>query len=108
MVRMRVLSALMLSAVFANMAVAQDATGKATPDREYPTVASALGSMRAKSGVKTSVQSGWTVIEDPSTLSLWSFTPRGHAAYPAAVHRMVVREGNDIFVHSKILCEGPK
>jgi hypothetical protein len=67
-----------------------------------------LDALRAKSGVKVSVQSGWTVIEDQSTLSLWSFAPQGHPAYPAAVHRKVVQDGNGIFIRMNVLCEASK
>jgi len=103
---MRMLRALMLAAIFAGAAVAQDAKTKA--DFGYATVALALESMRAKSGVKTSMQSGWTVIEDPSTQSLWSFTPPGHSAHPSAVHRKVITEGDGILVQSNVLCEASK
>jgi hypothetical protein len=105
---MRVLAALMLAAVFANSAIAQDTPGVSTSDREYATVALALEALRAKSGVKISDLAGWTVIEDRSTLSLWSFTPSGHPAHPAAIHRKVVQEGNNIFVKMHVLCEAPK
>jgi hypothetical protein len=105
---MRVLSALMFVAAFANIAVAQDAASKTASDREYATVAIALEALRAKSGVKISDLSGWTVIEDRSTLSLWSFTPPSHPAHPAAIHRKVVQEGDNIFVKMQVLCEAPK
>jgi hypothetical protein len=105
---MKLLAALLLAIAFADIAVAQDATGNATPDREYATAASALEAMRAKSGVKTSVQSGWTVIEDRSTLSVWSFTPPGHPAHPAAIRRRVVQEGNNLLLQMNVLCEAPK
>jgi hypothetical protein len=108
MVVRRLLAALALTIVITDIAAAQDATGKTTPDREYATAASALEAMRAKSGVKTSVQSGWTVIEDQSTLSVWSFTPPGHPAHPAAIRRKVVQEGNNLFVQMNVLCEAPK
>jgi hypothetical protein len=105
---MRALAALILAAVLANSAVAQDTPGKSTSDREYATVALALEALRAKSGVKISDLSGWTVIEDRSTLSLWSFTPPGHPAHPAAIQRKVIQEGNNILVKMHVLCEAPK
>jgi hypothetical protein len=60
-----------------DFAVAQDTTGRAISGTEYPSVSSALDGLRAKDGVKISVQSGWVVIDDRSTLGLWSFTPPG-------------------------------
>ena len=100
--------ALVFAAVFANIAVAQDAPGKPDAEREYATVALALEALRSKSGVKISDLSGWTVIEDRSTLSLWSFTPPGHPAHPAAIHRRVVQEADKIFVKTHVLCEASK
>jgi hypothetical protein len=105
---MRVLLPLLLVTALPNIAVAQDATRKASPGREYSTVASALEGLRAKQGASISVQAGWTVIEDRSTLSLWSFTPPGHPANPAAIHRKVIQEGDNIFVQMDVTCEAAK
>ena len=74
----------------------------------YPSVAAALDAVRAKPGVHTSSQDGWTIIEDGQALTMWSFTPPSDAAHPAVVQRKVVQEGDDIFVDTNILCEGPK
>ena len=101
---MRKLLVFVAAIVLSNAAFAQEKSS--TP--EYPTVASALDALRAKSGVKLSTQSGWTVIEDRSTLSVWSFVPEGHPAHPAVIHRKVVQDGNNIFVQMNVLCEAPK
>jgi hypothetical protein len=39
----------------------------------YPTVAEALQALQHKNGVRISNQGGWTVIDDPSEQTLWSF-----------------------------------
>jgi hypothetical protein len=106
--RLRPAFALALYFVVTNSAVAQDTKGKTTSGSEYPTVASALDGLRAKNGVQISVQSGWTVINDPSTLSLWSFTPPGHPAHPAAIHRKVIQENGNIYVQMNVMCEAAK
>jgi hypothetical protein len=93
---------------FANLAVAQAQPGKSPQGGEYATAAAALKALRAKSGVKISTQAGWTVVEDRSTLSVWSFAPPGHPAFPAAVRRKVVQEGSNILVQMNVLCEAPK
>jgi hypothetical protein len=105
---MKLIYAVMLTAIFSDIAVAQDAKIKAAADFGYASVAVALESMRAKSGVKESTQSGWTVIEDASTLSLWSFTLPGHSAHPAAVRRRIVKDGDNIMMQSNVLCEAPR
>ena len=74
----------------------------------YATAVAALEALRAKPGVKTSVQSGWTVIEDAATLSLWSFPPAGHPAHPAAIQRRVEQEGSNVVMKMNVLCEAPK
>jgi hypothetical protein len=99
------LAALVATAV---TAFAQQAEGPRPAGIGYATVAAALDAMRAKSGVNASVQSGWTVIEDRSTASLWSFTPPGYAAHPAAVRRTVTQQGNDVFIQMDVLCEAAK
>ena len=94
----------LLFAVFSvGIAAAQSAEGSG-----YSTARQALEALRARPGVNISVQSGWTVIEDRANLTVWSFTPSGHRAYPAAIERKVVQEGSNIFVKMNVLCEAPK
>jgi hypothetical protein len=88
-------------------AVAQSAETK-TSSVGYPSVASALADVRSKNGVRISNQNGWTVIEDGSTMSLWSFTPAGHPAHPAVVRRTVSEKEGAIFVEMAALCEAMK
>jgi hypothetical protein len=103
---MKALFALVLIAACVDLAAAQGTTG--AERSEYATAAQALQGLRAKPGVKISMQSGWTVIEDRSTLSVWSFPPVGQRAYPTAIQRKIVQEGSNIFVKMKVLCEAPK
>lgn len=37
---------------------------------------------------------------------LWSFTPEGHAAHPAAVKRTVLEKDGAVFIDMKVLCFG--
>ncbi len=103
---MRVVLSVVLTVASSALALAQGAPGGAKPD--YPTAAQALEALRAKPGVNVSVQSGWTVIEDRATLSVWSFTPADHRAHPAAIQRKIVQEGANIYVRMNVLCEAPK
>jgi len=97
--------ALLIGAVVAS---AQQAGSPASSKIGYPTVAAALDGLRAKSGAKVAVQSGWTVIEEPSIMTMWSFTPAGHPAHPAAIRRVIAQKGDDIFVEMEALCEAAK
>ncbi len=77
---------------------------------EYRSVSAALKALKAKPGVHTSVQDGWTVIEDTSGADkvTWNFTPDDHPAYPSVVKRtFVTRDGKPDIVMG-IRCEAPK
>jgi hypothetical protein len=80
------------------------------PDADigYPTVASALAALRAKPGVEISMVRGWTVIDDRAAATLWSFPPPSDPAYPAAVKRQVVQDGNASSLVMTIKCEASK
>jgi hypothetical protein len=108
MIKMRVFPALLLTFILASIAHAQSPGGNAAPVTGYRTTAAALEALRNKGGVKISTEAGWTVIEDQSTLSVWSFTPSGHPAFPAAVQRQVVQEEDHLFVKMNVLCEAPR
>lgn len=104
MIEMKLFFALLLTFILADVAHAENAA----PASGYRTAAAALEALRSKAGVKIATEAGWTVIEDRSTLGVWSFTPSGHPAFPAAVQRQVVQEGNNLFVKMNVLCEAPK
>ena len=97
-----------LGLVVTLVASAQPEDASDRSDIGYPSVAAALEAMRIKSGTKVSMQGGWTVIEEAATKTIWSFTPAGHLAHPAAVRRAIVQRGNDIFVEMKLRCESMK
>jgi hypothetical protein len=74
----------------------------------YPSVAAALAAVRAKPGVKISLQSGWTVIDDRDASTFWSFTPPGHPAHPAAVRRILTEKDGAFYLQTRILCQATK
>ena len=74
----------------------------------YPTVAAALAALRAKPGVKFTTQGGWTIADDESTGAIWSFSPPGYPAYPAAVRRQVRQQGGQVQLGMDIQCEASK
>jgi len=71
----------------------------------YPSVAAALADLRSKPEVKFSQSNGWTIVDDRSHLTVWSFAPEGDPAYPSAVKRSVVHEGENNTMSMKVLCE---
>lgn len=78
----------------------------AQADIGYPTVAAARSAATALLGAKKSEQQGWLVVEQMPVI--WSFTPAGHEAYPAAVKRTVVQRDGRIDLDMAVLCEAPK
>jgi hypothetical protein len=71
----------------------------------YPSVAAALADLHSKADVKFSVQNGWTIADDRSHFTLWSFPPEGDPAYPSAVKRTAVQTGTGVNMDMKVLCQ---
>ena len=69
-----------------------------------------MDALKNKDGTKTSVQGGWTIIEDQenSNMILWSFTPDSHPAHPVAVKRTVLEKNQSIYIQMKALCQAKK
>lgn len=74
----------------------------------YSTVAAALADLSANLGMTVSTQEGWTIIEDRQNHVLWSFTPAGHPAHPAAIKRIVREQDGHLVLNTKALCQAPK
>lgn len=57
----------------------------------FPTVAAALEALRGRPDVSIRDNAGWIIVgvDTPEERSIWSFTPSGHPAHPAAVKRTV-------------------
>jgi hypothetical protein len=74
----------------------------------YPTVDAALDALHKDPHAQFSTRDGWTIVatEENGNHVLWSFTPKGHAAYPAAVKRTVLENKGAISLDMKVLCFG--
>ncbi|MDZ4372375.1 MAG: hypothetical protein U1C74_13255 [Phenylobacterium sp.] len=55
-----------------------------------------------------SEQGGWTIAEERSSSTLWSFTPANHPAHPSAVKRQLVNEGGNVNLKMSISCSATK
>ncbi|MBK7617544.1 MAG: hypothetical protein KA375_16545 [Vitreoscilla sp.] len=77
----------------------------------YKTVAEALAGLKARDGNGTIVTDGgdgWVIINEPMASAQWTFTPAGHAAYPAVVRRVIRRGANRaVSVDVATVCEAP-
>jgi hypothetical protein len=74
----------------------------------YETVAAALKAVQEKPGIQQRIENGWLIVIDNAAGTIWSFAPKGHAAYPTAVKRTVVGAKVGSTVETKILCESDK
>ena len=71
----------------------------------YQSVAAALKDLQSKPEVQFRDEHGWTIAEDSSHHTFWSFPPAGHPAYPTAVQRVMVQGDGGISVQMNVLCE---
>jgi hypothetical protein len=109
---MRLLAMLMIGAAAASAAAqpapVAEAPPAAAPAIEYGSVAKALEALEAADG-KTAIvthSEGWVIVNEPAAAAQWSFTPPGHAAYPAVVRRVIRRGPNRaVSVDTASLCE---
>lgn len=77
----------------------------------YAHVADALAALKTKRDAEISLQpDGWTVIAVPTPeLTVWSFAPPEHKAYPAVARRVVKQSvQGGVYIEMNVLCEGPK
>src|SRR5690349_22725517 len=74
----------------------------------YPSVAAALAALRARSDVIINEQGGWTIVNDSPNKTIWSFTPPGHPAHPAAVKRVDVERDSAVYIDMSALCGAEK
>jgi hypothetical protein len=74
----------------------------------YPSVAAALADLRSRKGMKFRTERGWTIAEDAATMTIWSFAPQGHPAYPAAVKRWIENAPGGAVLNMNVSCEASK
>lgn len=109
---------LIVVAVLASVAIcghAQEVRQPPIPEAKestigYPTVAAAFKDLRSKPGVKVRVENGWSIVEvrGEKSSAVWSFTPEGHPAHPAAVKRTTFEKDGQVWIDMKVLCQAAK
>jgi len=75
---------------------------------EYPSVAAALAALHSKPGVVFSTQDGWTIAEDTTTKTIWSFPPKDNPAYPSMAKRYVDVSGGASYLKTAVVCEATR
>jgi hypothetical protein len=74
----------------------------------YESVAAARKALQAKPDIEQRTENGWLILIDDASRTVWSFAPRGHAAYPTAVKRTTVAAKVGSTINTTILCESDK
>lgn len=74
----------------------------------YESVSEALSALKQKESGNVRIQQGWTIINEKNKSSVWSFTPEGHPAHPAAVKRTTFEEDGAVYIKMAILCQSTK
>jgi hypothetical protein len=78
------------------------------PSIGYPSVGAALKALSARSDVSVSVQNGWTIFKEKDGLTLWTFAPSDHPAYPAVAKRIASEKNGAWSMTTDLLCEAEK
>jgi hypothetical protein len=100
---MRTLLLVLITTIIPLAAFAQEGRGIG-----FPTVAAALEALKGRNDVRISNQGGWTIVEDRSANTFWSFTPPNHPAHPAAIKRIIVSDDRGIAIQMSALCQASK
>ncbi|MGH8528441.1 MAG: hypothetical protein ACRETN_01165 [Nevskiales bacterium] len=74
----------------------------------YSSVSTALSDLRNRPELATRIENGWTIANDSKNTTIWSFTPEGHPAHPAAVKRIVFENDGAVYIDMKALCQADK
>ena len=76
----------------------------------FDTVIEALEALKADSSASVRNEGGWTIVNQKvgDDRIIWSFTPEGHAAHPAAVKRTIFEKDGALYISLEALCQGPK
>jgi hypothetical protein len=70
----------------------------------YPSPAAAMQALRSRPDVVFWVNNGWTVAQEKSTGTIWSFAPESDPSYPSVAKRELIREAGAWSVKTNILC----
>ena len=96
----------------ASCAHAAAETSHSVADRQssigYPSVDAALADLTSQPANIVTIKDDWTIITNPNNLTIWSFAPKDHPAYPAAVKRTSVERDGAWYMVMHTLCQAEK
>lgn len=98
----------LILALAAGSVIATD--GPRTSSIGYASVAEAFEDLKSNPLAEVREQDGWTVVsmQDGEERSIWSFTPPGHPAHPAAVKRPIYEQDGAVRMRTNALCQASK
>ena len=73
----------------------------------YASVEEALADLSGKEGVEINRSEGWTIVmeDHDASITMWSFAPQQHPAYPSVAKRVFWEDEETWYVEMSILCE---
>lgn len=76
----------------------------------YDSVGEAYEALRKDPGTEVTVQKGWPLASQivNGNRVLWTFTPKDHAAFPAAIRREIAEKDGALVIEMTTLCEAAK
>jgi hypothetical protein len=77
----------------------------------YASVDAARAALKNDPNAEVREQDGWTIIqtrEGEKSMSIWSFSPPSHPAYPAVVKRTIYEEDGSVMMKTNALCQASK
>jgi hypothetical protein len=107
---MKIFSQLVLTAILAT-GCAHAQKVERSSSIGYPTVAAALADLKSNPNASVREQEGWTIIrvqEGEKQSAIWSFSPIGYPAYPAAVKRTIYEQDGVVMMKTNALCQASK
>jgi len=99
-----------LATAVALLALIATAGASGNSDIGYPSPEAALEALRKNPDAQFSIKGGWTIVSlsEGGNIVMWSFAPKEHPAYPAAVKRIMSQKEGAWYLEMKILCGGTK
>ena len=74
----------------------------------YHSVQDALNTLTNSGSATVKTVRGWTIINDSSDKSIWSFAPESHPSYPSVVKRTIVERNGSIGIATEVSCGASK
>lgn len=97
-------------AAMAFSAATVQAQGPSDTDIGYPSIKAAYTALRNDPQARFEQSEGWLIahVMSGTNVGLWTFTPKGHPAFPSLVRRREFEKDGNAYMDMKVLCGSSK